>query len=142
MSKGLFIYTPSRDPFLNMAMDEWLFDEVCHGLLADSAILRIYSWSVPAITIGYNQDQNKAVDWGLHRSDTPVIRRITGGRGIFHESTEITFSLCGSGRSFSRFSQVARAGEFSDIDRNCQCPPPTWRQCRMGGILGFELWRE
>ncbi len=93
MAGGLLIITPSRDPYFNMAMDEWLFDRVCRGIWADFAILRIYSWSVPAITIGYNQNSAKAVDWALMKLEWPIIRRVTGGRAIFHESNEITFSL-------------------------------------------------
>lgn len=93
MADGLLIITPSRDPYFNMAMDEWIFDRVCRGIWADSAILRIYSWSIPAITIGYNQNSVKAIDWAQINPEMPVIKRVTGGRAIFHETNEITFSL-------------------------------------------------
>jgi len=89
-----FWCTPNCDPHLNMAIDEWLF-----GAMADSgpdlaAALRLYTWASPAITIGYNQDSARAVDWSQIDSNLPVIRRITGGRAIFHDPYEITFSFC------------------------------------------------
>ncbi len=89
-----FWCTPNCDPYLNMAIDEWLFKATADSELGLSAALRLYTWASQSITIGYNQDSNRAVDWPQIDPNLPVIRRITGGRAIFHDPFEINFSFC------------------------------------------------
>lgn len=61
--------------------------------------LRLYGWQGPSITIGYFQDPRRDVDAGACRSDgIPVIRRITGGRAVFHEE-DLTYSVSASSES-------------------------------------------
>lgn len=93
MSTGRYYITPSGDPYTNMALDEWALEKVRGGAGAVSAILRLYTWNKGAITFGYNQRLEKAVDFSLVDDGTAVIRRITGGRAIYHDPTELTFSL-------------------------------------------------
>ena len=93
MNQGLFFFTPSGEPYFNMAMDEWIFGKIVAGNWKDKVVFRLYSWSEPAITIGYNQKADSSVDWGLIDPGIAVIRRITGGRAIYHEPNEFTFSL-------------------------------------------------
>ncbi len=74
----------------NMAIDECLFLSVVQGYR--KSILRVYGWNKPSITIGYFQN---IYSLDLHRCNVdniPVIRRITGGRGVFHLN-EITYSI-------------------------------------------------
>ena len=76
-----------------MALDEWALEKVRSGSGGVSAILRLYTWNKGAITFGYNQKLEKAVDFSLVDGGTAVIRRVTGGRAIYHDPTELTFSL-------------------------------------------------
>ncbi|MEW5923910.1 MAG: hypothetical protein AB1746_07985 [Candidatus Zixiibacteriota bacterium] len=93
MAAGKFYITPNGDAYTNMALDEWALEKV-RGRSGDiPAILRIYTWNKGAITFGYNQKLEKAVDLALVDDGTAVIRRITGGRAIYHDPTELTFSL-------------------------------------------------
>ncbi len=94
-SDALYVFEPDSDPFYNMACDTALFGYLAEPLHDISAALRLYSWNRPAITIGYNQDISRALDIAKVESDLPVIRRITGGRAIYHDKSEITFSLTG-----------------------------------------------
>ncbi len=73
-----------------MALDEWMFYRAMHspGLI----ILRLYSWESEAITFGYNQNENKVVDKS-RLNGTPLIRRVTGGRALLHEPSELTYSI-------------------------------------------------
>ncbi len=73
-----------------MAMDEWMFYRAINtpGLI----ILRLYSWDTGAITFGYNQNENMVVD-GNRISGTPLIRRVTGGRALYHEPSELTYAI-------------------------------------------------
>ncbi len=58
----------------------------------ETVFVRLYSWSRGAITIGLNQDIERAVD--LSRlNGTSVIRRITGGRALYHDPGELTYSI-------------------------------------------------
>jgi lipoate-protein ligase A len=93
MKQGYYIKTPVCEPYFNMAADEWLFEKLRLNSKNIAAFLRIYSWSSPGITIGYNQTLSKAVDFDKLENNIPVIRRITGGRAIYHDQSEITFSL-------------------------------------------------
>ncbi len=89
----MYIVTPSCEPLFNMAFDEWLFGQVRSGENGVSAVLRLYSWKFPGITIGYNQSPEKAIDYSQIHTSIPIIRRITGGRAIYHDPGELTYSL-------------------------------------------------
>ena len=85
-----FISHFAADPYFNMAFDEWMFDKVI--ATPDLFILRLYSWSPGAITFGLNQQLEKAFNHEK-TGETPVIRRVTGGRAIFHDESELTYGL-------------------------------------------------
>ena len=54
-------------------------------------VLRIYGWSQPFVTLGYNQSSDAV----FQDSDFPFTRRITGGAAILHDQ-DVTYSLvCG-----------------------------------------------
>jgi lipoate-protein ligase A len=90
MLSGSFYSTFSRNPYFNMAQDEWMFCRAIHspGLI----LLRLYSWDSEAITFGYNQNENKVVDRS-RLNGIPLIRRVTGGRALLHEPSELTYSI-------------------------------------------------
>lgn len=86
--KWRLIWQEAQDPFFNMALDEALF------LNYRIPTLRFYTWSEPAISIGYFQSLKK---FNLENLNIKYVRRITGGRAVFH-SQDITYSLiCPSG---------------------------------------------
>ncbi len=91
MIPGLFYCQPEGDPYFNMLFDDWLFEQVRSD--PQLVCLRLYSWAEEAITIGYNQKLNRAVDPELLEGNIPIIRRVTGGRAIFHDPSELTFTL-------------------------------------------------
>ena len=86
----LFFEHYAKDSYFNMAFDEWMLQKSTE--YESCFFLRLYSWSPGGITIGVNQNEQKAVDFG-NLDTTPVIRRITGGRAIFHDESELTYSL-------------------------------------------------
>ncbi len=90
MIRYLYYEHFERDPFWNMAFDEWMFGEVLRH--PGSILLRLYSWNKGAITFGFNQQSQRALDHSL-AGDTPVIRRITGGRALYHDPSELTYSI-------------------------------------------------
>lgn len=94
-----FISHYNQNAYFNMAFDEWLFEQVLKN--RDQIYLRLYSWSDRGgITFGVNQQLAKAVD--LDRADgIPIIRRITGGRAIYHDPSELTYSVALNSRQLS-----------------------------------------
>lgn len=85
-----FLTLTSNDPYQNMAIDEYLFRRACNE---KTAVLRIYSWDYPSITLGYFQDPEKDLNIQKIRDHKiPMIRRLTGGRAVFHDQ-ELTWSF-------------------------------------------------
>ncbi len=90
MPKAVFYRHFSAEPFFNMAVDEWLAWRTSLGL--ESVCLRLYTWRIGAITIGLHQKKELALD-SSQLSDTPVIRRVTGGRAVYHDASELTYAI-------------------------------------------------
>ncbi|MFA6448196.1 MAG: biotin/lipoate A/B protein ligase family protein [bacterium] len=83
--------TLSGEPAWNMALDEAILNEAAAG--RQRPALRFYTWTPPAVTLGYSQDAGKETDLEACRNaGIQVVRRITGGGAVFHEN-EITYSL-------------------------------------------------
>ncbi len=75
-------------PF-NMAKDE----AILRGLEQGRGLpcLRLYQWQRPAISIGRHQ-RLESLQAAIGEFGLPVVRRITGGRGVLHYS-ELTYSV-------------------------------------------------
>ncbi|MFH1336004.1 MAG: biotin/lipoate A/B protein ligase family protein [Candidatus Zixiibacteriota bacterium] len=98
------ISTGYNDAFFNMALDEALL--ISCQKSNSPPILRLYQWKPPGISLGYSQGTAKTVDLKKCRDiHIDVVRRITGGRAVLHES-ELTYSVCAS------------ASEFPELGRN------------------------
>lgn len=82
--------TPPRDGVANMALDHALMRYVER---TGDAVLRVYAWSAPTLSLGRNQrargryDLDRARDAGV-----AIVRRPTGGRAVLHWR-EITYSV-------------------------------------------------
>lgn len=90
MTEALFFTDFAADPYYNMAADEWLFEKVASG--EAGVCIRLYSWLPGAITIGHNQHREKALDYS-RLGQTCLIRRATGGRALYHDSSELTYAI-------------------------------------------------
>jgi lipoate-protein ligase A len=74
----------SRDPSLNMAVDELLLNR--SGDIG-APLLRIYGWDRPAVSIGFVQAYEAAPAQGY-----TVVRRPTGGGVVFHDH-DLTYTV-------------------------------------------------
>jgi len=79
LSWRLLIHGPAS-PARNMAIDEALLREV------REPVLRIYEWSVPALSLGYFQPASVA------QEGRPFIRRYTGG-GLVDHTHDVTYTI-------------------------------------------------
>jgi len=76
-----------NDAFTNMAIDESLL------LNSKIPVLRVYSWSLKAVSVGYNQKVMEEINADYcKKNNIEIVRRITGGKAVFHDK-EITYNF-------------------------------------------------
>ncbi len=88
-----FIQTPPASGAYNMAVDEVFLYSASQK--TTSPTLRLYSWQVPTLSLGYAQ---KAADVdldALNERGWQLVRRPTGGKAILH-TDELTYSITAS----------------------------------------------
>lgn len=86
----LIVDHPHRDGFYNMALDKVL--ALNAGVGRSGAVVRLYGWNPPAVSLGYNQDDADIDRAACARAGIDVVRRPTGGRAVFHRD-ELTYSV-------------------------------------------------
>lgn len=91
MEPWRLIKSPPTDAFTNMAVDEAIFVKVAAG--KSPPTLRFYTWTPPAVSVGYFQDSFTDIDITACREmGIDVVRRLTGGRAVLHDK-ELTYSV-------------------------------------------------
>ncbi len=93
-----------------MAIDEWLLKQHQSG---HSPILRFYTWSPSAISLGYHQRKYPEYWQNLIWKGKPIdlVRRPTGGRAVLHNG-DLTYMVVSSGFSGSRMEAYKNICEF------------------------------
>lgn len=89
------VHTGAMSAAMNMAVDDVLLDVARAG---GGPILRTYAWQPPAVSVGYGQRIDEAIDAQRcrHRG-FDLVRRMTGGRAVLHFN-ELTYSFhCADG---------------------------------------------
>ena len=76
---------------INMALDEAAAETAAEGGLRT---LRVYRWEPGTLSLGYGQPAD-TVDWDYcEREGIPVVRRPTGGGGIYHDDFgDVSYSI-------------------------------------------------
>ncbi len=94
-----FIPEESWDGPMNMALDVIAAET---ARIEGISTIRIYRWKPSSLSIGYSQ-QSSSVNWEYCiKQNIPVIRRKTGGGGIFHDyDGDISYSIIAPVSSFS-----------------------------------------
>ncbi|WP_414563721.1 MULTISPECIES: biotin/lipoate A/B protein ligase family protein [unclassified Anabaena] len=96
---------------VQMAIDRWLLEQ--HQSGQHPPTLRFYTWSPPAISLGYHQRQYPEfwtnLLWRGQKLD--LVRRPTGGRAVLHQG-DLTYAVITSGISGSRLEIYAKICEF------------------------------
>jgi lipoate---protein ligase len=88
--KARFLDTGAKSAAMNMAIDEVLMGYVSQS---GEPIIRLYSWSPHAVSLGFFQSAEQELDLGeCKKQGVDVVRRLTGGGAVFHDK-EITYSL-------------------------------------------------
>ena len=94
-----------------MAIDSWLLEQ--HQLGLHPATLRFYTWSPPAISLGYHQTNWPQYWQQLMWRGVPVdiVRRPTGGRAVLHQG-DLSYAVVTSGVVGSRVQVYQQICEF------------------------------
>ena len=96
---------------IQMAIDRWAIEQHQLGFLPST--LRFYTWSPPAISLGYHQhrypEQWQNLSWQGVSLD--LVQRPTGGRAVLHQG-DLTYALVTSGLSGSRVQAYQQICEF------------------------------
>ncbi|MGQ9542577.1 MAG: lipoate--protein ligase family protein [Candidatus Bathyarchaeia archaeon] len=82
-----------NDASTNMAIDEAIL--ICRSKGDSPNTIRLYGWKPSAVSIGFFQSLQDEVDLeACKREGVDVVRRITGGGAVYHDSQgEVTYSL-------------------------------------------------
>jgi lipoyl(octanoyl) transferase len=90
-SQWRLLDTGPADGFTNMATDEAILER--HVAEGGLSTLRFYTWSPPALSLGYGQPLTSDINLTQCQSlGIDVVRRPTGGRAVLHDH-EVTYSL-------------------------------------------------
>ncbi|MBH8574836.1 lipoate--protein ligase family protein [Nostocaceae cyanobacterium CENA369] len=96
---------------VQMAIDRWLLEQYLSG--KHPPTLRFYTWSPPAISLGYHQRQYpeywQHLTWQSQKLD--LVRRPTGGRAVLHQG-DLTYAVIASGLTGSRLQVYEKICEF------------------------------
>ena len=94
-----------------MAIDRWLLDQHRQGLHPPT--LRFYTWSPPAISLGYHQRQYPDFWQQLSWNNQPIdlVRRPSGGRAVLHQG-DLTYAVIASGLPKNRMQAYQAICEF------------------------------
>ena len=99
------------DGNVQMAIDRWLLKQ--HYLGKHPPTLRFYTWSPPAISLGYHQRQYpehwQHLTWQGQKLD--LVQRPTGGRAVLHQG-DLTYAVVTSGLTGSRLQVYEKICEF------------------------------
>ncbi|HEY9878962.1 MAG TPA: lipoate--protein ligase family protein [Leptolyngbyaceae cyanobacterium] len=95
----------------HMAVDRWLLHQHQQGYLPPA--LRFYTWSPPAISLGYHQrrwpEAWTNLAWQGEKVD--LVRRPSGGRAVLHQG-DLTYALITSGIAGNRLQAYQRVCQF------------------------------
>jgi lipoate---protein ligase len=94
---------------VQMAIDRWLLEQHQSG---HPPTLRFYTWSPPAISLGYHQHKYPQ-HWQhlVWREKVDLVRRPTGGRAVLHQG-DLTYAVVTSGLTGTRFQAYEKICEF------------------------------
>ena len=76
---------------MNMAIDEAVYENVASGKQLPT--IRFYKWKNNSVSLGAFQNQNEVNLEECKKNNVDVVRRITGGRAVYHDKQDFTYSV-------------------------------------------------
>ncbi len=97
---------------MNMAIDHAIYESV--GNERENPTIRLYKWANSSVSIGAYQNPREVNLEDCKKHNISVVRRMTGGRAVFHDKIDFTYSVIAPLRLY-RYS-IEKA--YKDI---CHC---------------------
>jgi lipoate-protein ligase A len=162
MPRWRLLLTDAATGPANMALDEAL---MARARSTGEWVLRVYSWSVPTLSLGRHQTARAAYDPAtLAEAGIAVVRRPTGGRAVLHDR-EVTYSVTAPAadagalrESYQRINRLLvdglrSLGVIAEVAETSGAPKPDTTPCfevpspgelTAGGrkLAGSAQWRE
>ena len=76
---------------MNMAIDEAIYESVASNKQLPT--IRFYKWKNNSISLGAFQNQNEINLNECRKNNVEVVRRTTGGRAVYHDKVDFTYSV-------------------------------------------------
>ncbi|HLC61432.1 MAG TPA: biotin/lipoate A/B protein ligase family protein [Candidatus Nanoarchaeia archaeon] len=76
---------------MNMAIDEDVYESVASGKQLPT--IRFYKWKNNSVSLGTFQNQSEINLEKCKKNNVDVVRRITGGRAVYHDKMDFTYSV-------------------------------------------------
>ncbi len=87
------------DAPMNMAIDHAIYESVANG--SENPTIRFYKWMPSSISLGAYQDPSEINIGACKRHNIGIVRRMTGGRAVFHDKADFTYSVIAPIRIFN-----------------------------------------
>ncbi|MBI2541414.1 lipoate--protein ligase family protein [Candidatus Woesearchaeota archaeon] len=84
---------------MNMAIDHAIYESVANG--RELPTIRFYRWKGNSVSIGAYQNPNEINIAACKKLNVPIVRRMTGGRAVFHDKADFTYSVIAPIRAFN-----------------------------------------
>ena len=97
---------------MNMAIDHAIYESVANG--REQPTIRFYKWQNNSVSIGAYQNPKDINFDACKKHSIDVVRRMTGGRAVFHDKRDFTYSVIAPIRVFGYSIKNA----YTEI---CQC---------------------
>jgi lipoate-protein ligase A len=95
-----------RPGWQQMAIDRVLADRAARD---GTSVFRLYRWECDTVSFGANESARRTWDRErLERLELPCVRRPTGGRGVWHDDTDLTYAVTVPLSTFGRLPAAYR----------------------------------
>jgi len=83
---------------MNMAIEHAVYESVANE--REQPTIRFYKWLSSSVSIGAYQDYKDINLEACKKHSISVVRRMTGGRAVFHDKNDFTYSVIAPIRIF------------------------------------------
>lgn len=90
---------------MNMAIDHAIYESVANG--RENPTIRFYKWKNNSVSIGAYQNPKEINLDECKKHNVDIVRRMTGGRAVFHSRDDFTYSVIAHIRAFNYSVQSA-----------------------------------
>lgn len=84
---------------MNMAIDHAIYESVANG--RELPTIRFYRWLPSSVSLGAYQNPKEINLEACRRRGIGIVRRMTGGRAVFHDKNDFTYSVIAPIRIFN-----------------------------------------